>query len=139
MANVTAGDRSLLAHCTAFFDPFARLFGLDGVIFMAFLLGWPANEIVLPIMLMAYLSGSTLVETGDLSALSSLLAEQGWTWITAVCTMLFSLFHWPCSTTCLTVWKETHSLKWTLLSVLLPTGLGLGLCFLVATLANLLR
>ena len=138
MANVTAGDRSLLAHCTAFLDPFARLFGLDGVILMAFLLGWPASEIVLPIMLMAYLSGSTLMDTGDLSFLGSLLAEQGWTWITAVCTMLFSLFHWPCSTTCLTVWKETHSLKWTLLSVLLPTGLGLGLCFLVANLARLL-
>ncbi len=132
MANVTVGDASLLTHCTTFFDPFARLFGLDGVILMAFLLGWPANEIVLPIMLMAYLSGSTLVDTGDLSALGILLTDQGWTWITAVCTMLFSLFHWPCSTTCLTVWKETKSLKWTLLAVLLPTGLGLTVCFFVS-------
>lgn len=137
MANITVGNASLLAHCAGFLDPFARLFGLDGVILMAFLLGWPANEIVVPIMLMTYLSCGTLVDMGDLSALGPLLAKQGWTWLTAVCTMLFSLFHWPCSTTCLTVWKETKSVKWTLLSVALPTALGLGLCFLVTTLVKL--
>lgn len=137
LANVTADGSSLLSHCTAFLDPFAGLFGLDGVILTAFLLGWPANEIVMPIMLMVYLSGSTLVDAGNFAALGELLTQQGWTWLTAVCTMLFSLFHWPCSTTCLTVWKETHSIKWTLLSVCLPTILGFGLCFLVATLAKL--
>lgn len=136
LANVSAQGRSLLAHCTGFLDPFARLFGLDGAIFMAFLLGWPANEIVLPILLMAYLSGGTLVETGDLTALGPLLREHGWTWITAVCTMLFSLFHWPCSTTCLTIWKETHQMKWTLLAVLLPTALGLSVCFAVSHLLH---
>lgn len=139
MANVTVGSATLLAHCTGFLDPFARLFGLDGVILMAFVLGWPANEIVLPIILMAYLSGGALADTGDLTALGTLLAQQGWTWLTAVCTMLFSLFHWPCSTTCITVWKETGSMKWTLLALVLPTGLGLGSCFLVSTLANLLH
>jgi ferrous iron transport protein B len=139
MANVTVGDATLLAHCTGFLDPFARLLGLDGVILTAFLLGWPANEIVLPIILMGYLSGGTLSDTGDLVSLGILLRAQGWTWVTASCTMLFSLFHWPCSTTCLTVWKETKSLTWTLLSVLLPTALGLGLCFLVSNLANLLQ
>ena len=138
MANVTVGDVSLLAHCTGFLDPFARLFGLDGVILMAFLLGWPANEIVLPVMLMAYLATGSLVEFDDLAALGQLLTQQGWTWVTAVCTMLFSLFHWPCSTTCLTIYKETGSVKWTALSVALPTVLGLGLCLIVSTAARLL-
>ena len=138
MANVTAGDRSLLAHCTAFFDPFARLIGMDGVIFTAFLLAWPANELFLPIMLMGYLSGGTLTETGDLAALGPLLSEQGWTWCTAACTMLFSLFHWPCSTTCITVWKETGSLKWTLLAVGLPAGLGTACCLLLSLAYRLL-
>ena len=137
MANVTVGDATLLAHCTGFLDPFARLLGLDGVILMAFLLGWPANEIVLPVMLMAYLSTGTLVDTGDLAALGELLVQHGWTWLTAVCTMLFSLFHWPCSTTCLTVWKETGSVKWTLLAIALPTALGTALCLAVTTLARL--
>ena len=138
MANVTVGDASLLAHCTGFLDPFARLFGLDGVILMAFILGWPANEIVLPVMLMAYLSTGSLVEFDDLAALGQLLTQQGWTWVTAVCAMLFSLFHWPCSTTCLTIYKETGSVKWTALSVALPTALGLGLCLIVSTAARLL-
>ncbi len=138
LANVTVGDATLLAHCTGFLDPFARLFGLDGVILMAFLLGWPANEIVLPVMLMAYLATGSLVEFDDLAALGQLLTQQGWTWLTAVCTMLFSLFHWPCSTTCLTIYKETGSAKWTALAVVLPTALGLGLCLCVATLARAL-
>ena len=137
-ANVTVGDASLLAHCTGLLDPFARLFGLDGVILMAFILGWPANEIVLPVMLMAYLASGSLVEFDDLAALGALLTEHGWTWLTACCTMLFSLFHWPCSTTCLTVYKETGSVKWTALAILLPTALGLGLCLCLATAARLL-
>ena len=138
MANVSLGGASLLDCCTGFLDPFARVFGLDGVILMAFLLGWPANEIVLPVMLMAYLSAGSLVEFDDLAALGQLLTQQGWTWLTAVCTMLFSLFHWPCSTTCLTIYKETGSVKWTALAVALPTALGLGLCLIAATAARLL-
>ena len=138
MANVTVGDVSLLARCTGFLDPFARLFGLDGVILMAFLLGWPANEIVLPVMLMAYLAEGSLVEFEDLAALGALLTQHGWTWLTAVCAMLFSLFHWPCSTTCLTIYKETGSVKWTAASVVIPTLLGLGLCFVTAAAARLL-
>ena len=138
LANAAPSGVSLLSRCTGFLDPFARLFGLDGVILMAFLLGWPANEIVIPVMLMAYLSAGTLVEMGDLSALRTLLTEQGWTAATAVCTMLFSLFHWPCSTTCLTVYRETKSVKWTVLAVLLPTALGLAVCFATASLGRLL-
>ena len=138
LANVEAGGQSLLDWCTGFLDPFARLFGLDGVILMAFLLGWPANEIVIPVMLMAYLSAGTLVEYGDLAALGELLAGQGWTWLTAVCVILFSLFHWPCSTTCLTIRKETGSWKWTALAAAIPTALGFGLCFLANTLGRAL-
>ena len=138
LANVEAGGQSLLDWCTGFLDPFARLFGLDGVILMAFLLGWPANEIVIPVMLMAYLSTGTLVEYGDLAALGELLAGQGWTWLTAVCVILFSLFHWPCSTTCLTIRKETGSWKWTVLAAAIPTALGFGLCFLANTLGRAL-
>ena len=138
LANVEAGSQSLLDWCTGFLDPFARLFGLDGVILMAFLLGWPANEIVIPVMLMAYLSAGTLVEYGDLAALGELLAGQGWTWLTAVCVILFSLFHWPCSTTCLTIRKETGSWKWTVLAAAIPTALGFGLCFLANILGRAL-
>ena len=138
LANVEAGSQSLLEWCTGFLDPFARLFGLDGVILMAFLLGWPANEIVIPVMLMAYLSAGTLVEYGDLAALGELLAGQGWTWLTAVCVILFSLFHWPCSTTCLTIRKETGSWKWTVLAAAIPTALGFGLCFLANILGRAL-
>jgi len=137
-ANIQIGTVSILRHCTDFLDPFARIFGLDGVILVAFILGFPANEIVIPIALMAYLSSGTLTELNDLNALHSLLVSHGWTWVTAACTALFSLFHWPCSTTCLTIWKETKSVKWTLLSVLIPTAVGLTACFLLASLARLL-
>ena len=137
-ANVTVGGTSLLDWCTGFLDPFGRLIGLDGTILMAFLLGFPANEIVIPIILMSYLSTGTIQDAGNLDALRELLVANGWTWLTALCTMLFSLFHWPCSTTCLTIARETRSVKWTLLSVAIPAGLGVGLCFLTASAARLL-
>lgn len=138
LANVTVGGTSMLAHCTDFLDPFGRLLGMDGVILTAFLLGWPANEIVVPVMLMAYLSGGTLMELDGLRTLSILTAQQGWTWLTAVCAILFALFHWPCSTTCITIWKETKSMRWTLLAAALPTALGIALCALTAGMARLL-
>ena len=137
-ANVTVGGTSILNWCTGFLDPLGRLMGLDGTILMAFLLGFPANEIVIPIILMSYLSTGTIQDTGSLDALRELLVANGWTWLTALCTMLFSLFHWPCSTTCLTIARETRSVRWTLLSVALPAGLGMALCFLVASVARLL-
>lgn len=130
MANLQIGDASLLTHCASFLDPFANLLGLDGVILLAFILGFPANEIVIPIILMAYLSCGSLIDYGSLAELKLLLVDNGWTWLTAVNTMLFCLCHWPCSTTCLTIKKETGSWKWTALSVLLPTAIGLLVCFL---------
>ncbi|MCD8376263.1 MAG: ferrous iron transporter B, partial [Oscillospiraceae bacterium] len=138
LANLAPGGVSLLARCTGALDPFARLFGLDGVILMALILGMPANEIVVPVMLMAYLSTGTLGEMGELSAVRALLAANGWTGVTALCTIFMCLFHWPCSTTCITIWKETKSLPWTLLAVALPTAAGLALCFCTATAARLL-
>ena len=136
-ANVRVGDLSILAHCTGFLDPFARLLGLDGTILMAFILGFPANEIVIPIIIMSYLATGTLTDFTSLDALRALLVQNGWTWLTAVCTMLFSLIHWPCSTTCMTIGKETKSVKWTLISFAVPTVIGMAVCFLVASLARL--
>lgn len=138
-ANVTVGEVSVLDHVTGFLDPFARLLGLDGVILAAFILGFPANEIVIPIAIMAYLSTGTIQEMEGLGALHQLLTDHGWTWLTAVCTLLFSLFHWPCSTTCISIAKESGSVRWTLLGILLPTGVGMALCFCVATAARLLH
>lgn len=138
LGNVTWAGESLLTHCARLLEPFARLFGLDGVILLAFLLALPANELVLPLLLMGYLSQGALVEVGELSALHGLLLENGWTWVTALCVLVFTLFHWPCSTTCWTIWRETKSLKWTALSIALPTGCGLLLCFLISSAARLL-
>lgn len=128
LAAVQVGDRNLLAHLSAFLDPFARLMGLDGVILVAFILGFPANEIVLPIIMMIYVSSGVLVPLGELSAFKLLLVANGWTAKTAICLMLFSLLHWPCSTTLITIHKETKSVKWTALSFLIPTGIGIIVC-----------
>ena len=138
MANVSVEGVSILQHCTQFLDPFARLFGLDGVILMAFILGFPANEIVVPIIIMSYMATGSLMEFSSLEALRMLLVDNGWTWLTAVCTMLFVLMHFPCGTTCMTIKKETGSAKWTAISILLPTITGLVICFIVANVARLL-
>jgi len=138
LANITVGDMSLLNHCSAFLDPFARLLGMDGVILLAFILGFPANEIVVPIMIMSYLSGGSIMELNSLGELKTLLVSNGWTWATAVSTLLFCLIHWPCSTTCLTIKKETGSLKWTALSVLIPTAIGITVCFLFTSAVHIL-
>lgn len=130
MANVTIGGSSLLSYCTEFLDPFARIFGLDGVILMAFILGFPANEIVIPIILMTYMATGTLIEVSELSELKNILVDNGWTWVTAINVMLFSLLHWPCSTTCLTIKKETGSIKWMLFGIVIPTVIGFSVLFI---------
>lgn len=137
-ANITIGDASILTHCTEFLDPFAYHIGVDGVILMAFILGFPANEIVVPIIIMAYLSTGSLTEFSGLEQLRQLLDANGWTALTALCTMLLCIFHFPCATTCLTIKKETLSLKWTLLSMAIPTVTGLTLCFIAASFGRML-
>ena len=137
LANISVDGATLLAHFSTFFDPFARLFGMDGVILLAFILGFPANEIVIPIIIMAYMAQGSIMDMDNLSTLKQLLLDNGWTWITAVSVMLFSLMHWPCSTTCLTIKKETGSLKWTFVSFLVPTVMGLLICFIFSHAAQL--
>ncbi len=130
LAHTHAGSQTLLFWCAECLNPAARLLGMDGVILLAFLLGMPANEIVVPIMLMAYLSQGSLVETQGLEQLHGLLTEQGWTLRTAVCTCLFTLVHFPCTTTLLTIRRETGSLKWTALAFLIPALCGTLLCMI---------
>ena len=128
LANIKSGDVSLLQHCADFLDPFARLLGMDGVILMAFILGFPANETVIPIIIMTYMAEGSLTELAGLETMHALFTAHGWTAGTAVSVILFSLFHWPCSTTLLTVKKETGSLFWTLLAALIPTVVGCLAC-----------
>lgn len=131
LANITIGDVTILSSCVQILEPFAIIMGLDGVILIAFILGLPANEIVIPIMLMAYMQAGEIVNMTNMFELKNVLIENGWTWITALCTMIFSLIHWPCSTTCLTIKKETGSWKWTAFSVVLPTVCGILICMVV--------
>lgn len=137
-ANVSVGSVSLLNYCASILEPFAKLFGLDGVILIAFILGLPANEIVVPIIIMAYMAQGSILELGSLSEMKMLFVSHGWTWVTAICTMLFSLMHWPCSTTLLTIKKETGSWKWTFAALVIPTIAGMMLCFIIAQTVNLL-
>ena len=131
LANIRLGEVGLLAHMAAALEPLGRFLGLDGAILLGFILGLPANEIVLPVILMIYTAGGSLAEIGDTAALGALLTQNGWTAVTAACAMLFSLLHWPCSTTLLTIKKETGSLGWTVLGAILPTAVGVLACALV--------
>lgn len=137
LANVSAGGQSLLVLFASVLDPLGRLMGMDGVILLAFLLGFPANEIVVPIILMTYLAQGTLVDVPDYTAIRDILVQNGWTWATAVCTILFTVLHWPCSTTLLTIKKETGSWRWTLLAAAIPTLFGMVICTLVAQILRL--
>ena len=130
LANTDINNVSLLKHICIFLDPFAKTIGLDGVIIPAFILGFPANEIVIPIMIMAYMSLGNIVDFSNLEELKKLLITNGWTILTAINMIIITLFHFPCSTTCLTIKKETGKLRWVLLSILLPLICGIGLCLL---------
>ena len=138
LANVYIGDQSILQMTTEFIDPFAHLMGLDGTILMAFILGLPANEIVIPIMIMGYMATSTITDYSSLNEFHQLLVNNGWTWLTATNVLLFTLYHWPCSTTLLTIYKETKSKKWTFVSFIVPTIIGVGVTMLTTLIANLL-
>lgn len=138
MANINVDNISILTHFANFLDPFAKLIGMDGYIIMAFILGFPANEIVIPIIIMSYMATGSMLELDNLFELKTLLIDNGWTWVTAVSVMLFTLFHWPCATTCLTIKKETQNLKWTLISFLTPTITGILVCFIFANAVRLI-
>jgi ferrous iron transport protein B len=131
LANSFLGETTVFALIVGWLNPLGQLMGMDGVILIAFLLGLPANEIVLPILIMGYISAGSMLELDSLNALRILLLDHGWTWITALCVMLFSLLHFPCGTTLYTIFKETRSARWTLLSALLPLLLGIVVTLLI--------
>ena len=131
MGNMDAGGVSLLERAAGVLSPLGRLMGLDGMVLLAFLLGFPANEIVLPILLMGYLHTGTLTECSGLEALRAILLHSGWTTETALCMMALCLLHFPCGTTCLTIRRETGGCRWTLLAMVLPTAVGMAVCMLI--------
>ena len=131
LSNIQISDISLLTYIANFFDPFARLMGLDGYILTAFILGLPANEIVLPIILMCYMQTGSLVKMDNIHSIFNILSSNGWTIVTAINVMIFSLLHFPCGTTLLTIKKETKSWKWCIVSFILPTAIGIILCMLI--------
>ena len=137
LANIQISDISLLTYIANFFDPFAKLMGLDGYILTAFLLGLPANEIVLPIILMCYTQAGSLIDLENIHSIFEILSTHGWTIVTAINVMIFSLLHFPCGTTLLTIKRETKSLNWAIISFILPTTIGIILCMLINLFFNI--
>ena len=129
LANTYIGDMTILNHIALFLDPIGKFIGLDGFILLAFILGMPANEIVIPILIMSYMATGSMTDYSSLSELGALLTSHGWTYLTALNLMIFSLLHWPCTTTLLTIKKETDSLKWTALGFIIPTCIAFIVCF----------
>ena len=136
LANITIENNTILFYLENFLEPLGTFIGLDGTILLAFILGLPANEIVIPIMLMIYLQTTTLTDYSSLGELKKLLIQNNWTIITAISFLIFTICHFPCGTTILTIKKETNSLKWTLLSIVIPCATGIVLCVIIS---NLLR
>lgn len=137
LANLYIGDISLIKVISDWLEPFGHAIGLDGVIILAFILGLPANEIVIPIMMMSYLSAGAMLELDSITSMGTLLNQNGWTWLTAFNFMLLTLLHFPCATTLLTIRKELNSSYWTLMSAIIPTVIGVGLCFTVTQLVKI--
>lgn len=131
LANVTWGGETVLSRCCELLDPAARFIGMDGAILLAFIVGIPANEIVIPVVLMCYLSGGSLMDYASIGQLREILLANGWSGVTALCVLLFSLMHWPCATTLMTIRKESGSLGYTVLAAALPTVCGIIFCALV--------
>jgi len=131
LTNINIGNSSIINIISNFLNNFGLLLGLDGVILTAFILGFPANEIVLPIIIMTYLSSNTMMDINDIYLIKDLFITNGWTIITAICMIIFIIFHYPCSTTLITIYKETRSMKWTLLSFIFPLLIGITLCMIV--------
>lgn len=137
-SNVYLGGTSILNICSNFLEPFGKFIGLDGVIILAFILGLPANEIVIPIIIMSYLCTGNITGYTSLSELRNILISSGWSIVTAFCFIFFTMFHFPCGTTIVTIKKETNSLLWTIISIIVPTLVGIGSCFILSNLLNLI-
>ena len=137
-ANISIGDLSILSYIANFLDPFAKLMGLDGYILTAFLLGIPANEIVLPIILMSYLSTGSLVDIDNTFEIGEILKQNGWTLLTGINVMIFTLLHFPCGTTLMSIKKESGNIKWSLLAFALPTICGIIICMTTTVIGNLI-
>lgn len=136
LANVTVGDNTLLSYVTDFFNPFGRFIGMDGAIVTAFLLGLPANEIVIPLIVMTYAQQGCLAEAAP-AQMFELFTQNGWTGVTAVCVIIFTLMHFPCATSLLTVRKEAGGWKWAALAFMIPTVCGIVICAVIANVARL--
>lgn len=136
LANISVADLTLIEHLTNWLNPFGIALGLDGVIILAFILALPANEIAIPIMLMIYLQAGTMLSLDNLDSFTELLIQNGWTTLTALNFIIFTIFHWPCATTLLTIKKETASWRWVILSTLIPTLLGIAVCFALTKLVG---
>lgn len=137
MANLRIGENTILYTCTNFLNPFGQAIGLDGVILMAFILGFPANEIVIPIIIMGYMSLGYIIDIDNLNEIKKIFIQNGWTIITAINILIFTIIHWPCLTTVITIKKETGKLKWAMLSVIIPATIGITLCFITNTIYHL--
>lgn len=135
-ANIQIHNVSILTYVANFLDPFAKLMGLDGYILTAFLLGLPANEIVLPIILMSYMQKGILVDLENAHEIGQILVQNGWTILTAINVMIFTLLHFPCSTTLLTIKKEAGGWKWVIISFILPTVCGVIICMITTLVWN---
>jgi len=135
VANIMIGDTSILTYVADFLNPFGLAIGLDGIILLAFILGLPANEIVLPIIFMGYLSTDAMIEIDSIVEMRNLFISNGWTILTCLNVMLFSLLHFPCGTTLWTIKKETQSIKWTLASFVIPTIIAILICFITTKIA----
>ncbi len=136
-ANINIANMSILTHVANFLNPFATLMGLDGYILTAFILALPANEIVLPIILMSYMATGTLVDLEDATSIGKILLDNGWTILTGINVMLFSLLHFPCSTTLMTIKKESGQIRWAILSFIIPTICGILVCMITTGVYNL--
>ena len=145
-SNIMIGDASIAAHMVNWLNPVGLLFGLNGVILVAYIVAIPANEIIIPTILMLTLTlgrniagahAGVMLELDNAQVYTVLTQVGGWTMLTAVNLMLFSLLHNPCSTTILTIWNETKNAKWTTVATLLPLGLAFLVTFITATVARM--
>lgn len=137
LANTNINNISILNHLSNILNNFGLLLGMDGVIILSFLLGFPANEIVIPIMMMIYMSKGVLIDISNMNTLKEILINNNWNHITAISVLIFTIFHFPCSTTLLTIKKETNSIKWTIIAFFLPLIIGIILCFVVSNIIRL--